>query len=88
MLANDYYEFLGVAHHEEKKERLTNDEVATNQQENDLNTAKMVDCLRESFDKVNKMFGLNIKVSVNKNANVMNDTDIDSTLASKGGYNG
>ena len=85
---NDYYEFLGVAHHEEKKERLTNDEVATNQQENDLNTAKMVDCLRESFDKVNKMFGLNIKVSVNKNANIMNDTNIESTLASKGGYNG
>ena len=48
----------------------------------------MVDCLRESFDKVNKMFGLNIKVSVNKNANVMNDTNIESTLASKGGYNG
>lgn len=62
---NLYYEFLGVNHHEEKKERLTNDEVANNSEESNLNAQKILKPLKSCIEKANKMFGWNIKVSLN-----------------------
>lgn len=73
---NLYYEFLGVNHHEEKKERLTNDEVAHNNEEANLNTQKILKPLKECIDKANKLFGWNIKVSLNTQDTGLYDTKI------------
>lgn len=79
---NLYMEFLGVNHHEEKKERLTNDEVIHNNEESNLNTQKILKPLRDSIDKANKMFGWNIKVSLNVNGTQLYPDNVNTLIAS------
>lgn len=73
---NLYYEFLGVNHHEEKKERLNTEEVMHNNEEANLNTQKILKPLKECIDKANKLFDWNIKVSLNTQDTGLYDTKI------------
>ena len=79
---NLYMEFLGVNHHEEKKERLTNDEVLHNNEESNLNTQKILKPLRDSINKANKLFGWNIKVSLNVQASELYKDNVNMLIAS------
>lgn len=79
---NLYMEFLGVNHHEEKKERLTNDEVLHNNEESNLNTQKILKPLRDSIKKANKMFGWDIKVSLNVQASELYKDNVNMLIAS------
>lgn len=79
---NLYMEFLGVNHHEEKKERLTNDEVLHNNEESNLNTQKILKPLRDSIKKANEMFGWNIKVSLNVQASELYKDNVNMLIAS------
>ena len=62
---NLYYEYLGVNHHEEKKERLTESEVKNNEEESSVNVNKILEPIQECIDKANKLFGWNIRVELN-----------------------
>lgn len=79
---NLYYEYLGVNHHEEKKERLTNDEVIHNNEEANLNTQKILKPLRDCINKANEMFGWNIKVSLNIENTHLSENKVNMLLAS------
>lgn len=63
--ANLFYEFLGVNHHEEKKERLTNDEVNFNTEMSNINSSKLVKPLTDSINAVNKVLSWNLDVEFN-----------------------
>lgn len=84
VIKNDYYEYLGVDHHEEKKERLTTEEVIRNTVENSLNVSKRLDCIKESVEKVNKMFGLNISVELNDSVSATESVETSTLISSKG----
>lgn len=62
---NLYYEFLGVKHHEAKKERLSTSEVEDNEEESNVNANKVLEPLQEQVNLANKLFGWNIKLSLN-----------------------
>lgn len=62
---NLYYEFLGVKHHETKKERLSEAEVQDNSEESNVNANKVFEPLLEKVQEANKLFGWNIKLSLN-----------------------
>ena len=81
---NDYYEYLGINHHEDKKERLTDNEVANNQEESNVNTMKIYGPLQDSIDKINKMFGLNIEIEINKDIVATETQNISQQISSKG----
>lgn len=67
----------------DKKERLTDNEVEANDSEIQLNAGYWLENMREGFDKVNKMYGLNIQVELkntyNTEANIEN-VDIRTAL--------
>ena len=81
---NDYYEYLGINHHEEKKERLTDNEVEHNEEENNINTMKIYGPLQDSIDKINKMFDLNIQIEINKDIMATETQNISQQISSKG----
>lgn len=81
---NLYYEYLGVNHHEEKKERLTDEEVANNQEEASVNSNKIIEPLKECIDKANKLFGWNIKVELNIENTGLYNQDVQQEITSKG----
>lgn len=81
---NLYMEYLGVNHHEEKKERLTNDEVYHNNEESNLNTQKILKPLRDSIAKANKLFNWNIEVSLNINNTELYKDNVSTFVTSKG----
>lgn len=81
---NMYYEYLGVNHHEEKKERLTSGEVENNQEESNVNSNKILAPLQECVDKANKQFGWNIKVSLNIDETGLYNQDVQQEITSKG----
>lgn len=62
---NLYYEFLGVKHHETKKERLSEAEVQDNSEESNVNANKVFEPLLEKVQEANKLFGWDIKLSLN-----------------------
>ena len=82
---NDYYEYLGINHHEDKKERLTDDEVERNNEESNINTAKIFEPLQNSIDKINKMFGLDIEIEINKDFRATEQQKTTQTISSLGG---
>ena len=53
----------------DKKERLTDNEVEANDSEIQLNAGYWLDNIREGIEKTNKMFGLNISVSLKNTIN-------------------
>lgn len=60
---SQFYTMLGINHTPyEKKERLLDNEVNSNNQLLNLTLKSMIDTLNRDFEKVNKKFGLNIKV--------------------------
>lgn len=81
---NMYYEYLGVNHHEEKKERLSTDEVSNNQEEATLNSNKILQPLRECIKKANEVFGWNIKVELDIEDTGLYQQDIRQEITSKG----
>lgn len=62
---NLFYEWAGVNHHEEKKERLTTDEVEQNSEQSDINSSKLINAMKSSLDKINKVLGWNMSVKFN-----------------------
>lgn len=81
---NMYYEYLGVNHHEEKKERLTDEEVANNQEEASVNSNKILQPLKECIDKANKIFGWNIQVELDIENTGLYNQDVRQEITSKG----
>ena len=81
---NIYYEYLGVNHHEEKKERLTDNEVESNKEEASLNANKIIKPLRECVTKINTMFDLNITVELDVEDTGEYDTETKTEINSKG----
>lgn len=81
---NMYYEYLGVNHHEEKKERLTDEEVLNNQEEASLNSNKILKPLKEQVDIANKLFGWNISVELDIENTGLYNQDVRQEISSKG----
>lgn len=81
---NMYYEYLGVNHHEEKKERLTDEEVLNNQEEASLNSNKILQPLKEQVDIANKLFGWNISVELDIENTGLYNQDVRQEISSKG----
>lgn len=79
---NLYYEYLGVNHHEDKKERLNGDEVAYNNEESNLNTQKILKPLQDCIKKANDMFGWDIKVSLNIKGTGLYDNNVNVMITS------
>lgn len=81
---NMYYEYLGVNHHEEKKERLTDEEVLNNQEEANVNSNKILQPLKEQIDIANKLFGWNISVELDIENTGLYNQDVRQEISSKG----
>ena len=81
---NMYYEYLGVNHHEEKKERLTDEEVLNNQEEASVNSNKILQPLKEQVDIANKLFGWNISVELDIENTGLYKQDVRQEISSKG----
>ena len=81
---NMYYEYLGVNHHEEKKERLTDEEVLNNQEEASVNSNKILQPLKEQVDIANKLFGWNISVELDIENTGLYNQDVRQEISSKG----
>lgn len=81
---NMYYEYLGVNHHEEKKERLTDEEVLNNQEEASVNSNKILQPLKEQIDIANKLFGWNISVELDIENTGLYNQDVRQEISSKG----
>ena len=81
---NMYYEYLGVNHHEEKKERLTDEEVLNNQEEASVNSNKILQPLKEQIDIANKLFGWNIDVELDIENTGLYNQDVRQEISSKG----
>lgn len=81
---NMYYEYLGVNHHEEKKERLTDEEVLNNQEEASVNSNKILQPLKEQVDIANKLFGWNISVELDIENTSLYNQDVRQEISSKG----
>lgn len=64
---NELREYLGISNLGviEKKEHLTNDEIASNNDITKLFEDSLLDTMQESFDRGNKLFGFNIKIELN-----------------------
>lgn len=62
-----FLSFIGITNvNYEKRERLTNDEVNANNQNTQAIAQVWLDSMKESMEKTNKMFGLNLSVELNK----------------------
>lgn len=81
---NMYYEYLGVNHHEEKKERLTNDEVSNNQEEASLNANKVLRPLQECVAKLNSVLGWNVSVELDIENTGLYQQEVQQEISSKG----
>ena len=81
---NMYYEYLGVNHHEEKKERLTDEEVLNNQEEANVNSNKILQPLKEQIDIANKLFGWNISVELDIENTGLYNQYVRQEISSKG----
>lgn len=82
---NAYYEYLGVNHHEEKKERLSTDEVENNQEEAVVNSNKIIEPLQDCVDRANKLFGWNIQVELNVSNTGLYETNVLQLSGTQGG---
>lgn len=64
MVLKSYLEEVGIKTAVEKRERLITDEVSTENQLLLVNLDDMVSCQQEGWDVANRLFGLNVKVSI------------------------
>lgn len=71
-ILESFFRDLGVRFYNPKKAQVTEDEVESNTQLLVVNTSEMLESRQEGFDLVNKMFGTNIKVSLNEKFDVRN----------------
>lgn len=62
----DFYKEIGVRMLSEKKERMLTDEVAAQEAETFIRSEVWAEALKTSLDKVNAMFGTNLKMEINK----------------------
>lgn len=63
---NEYYNFLGIVNHaSQKRERETSIEVAGHLGSTEMQRNTMYRSRKEAFDKINRMYGLDIKVRFN-----------------------
>ena len=76
-IENKFNTLIGIKNaNNEKKERMIVDEVNANNQDTRALCSVWLDCLQESFDKVNDMFDLNLSVKLREEAsddNVISD---------------
>ena len=68
----------------DKRERLTDNEVEANDSEIQLNANFWVQNIREGLDKANKLYGLNLSVSIKQLVNEGLEDDITSTTLQSG----
>ena len=61
----DFYREIGVRMLDNKKERMVTGEVAAGQAETFIRSEVWIEALKTSVEKVNKMFGTSIEVSIN-----------------------
>lgn len=78
---NLYYQYLGIKKHEDKKERLTDEEVLNNSEESAINSAKILQPLQEQVQKANELFGWNISVELNSE-NIFEEENTFKTILS------
>ena len=64
MVLKSYLEEVGIKTAVEKRERLITDEVSTENQLLLVNLDDMVSCQQEGWDVANRLFGMNVKVSI------------------------
>ncbi len=62
----DFYREIGVRMLDDKKERMLTAEVAAGSAENFIRSEVWAETLKESVSKVNKMFGLNLSITINQ----------------------
>ena len=79
-IENKFNTLIGIKNaNNEKKERMIVDEVNANNQDTRALCSVWLDCLQESFDKVNDMFDLNLSVKLREEAsddNVISDGSV------------
>ena len=75
VVKNEYLEFLGIDHNEEKRERKTTTEVLVENESNSINLMKRYLPRLEAIESINKMFNLNIEITIN-NDNMATETNI------------
>lgn len=83
-ILNEVYTFLGVNNaNQDKKERLVTDEVSANDEQVVMHAQMMLKARQEACEQINKMFGLNVSVSLRSEGlkEVMKLSEPSETLA-------
>lgn len=73
-ILESFFRDLGVRFYNPKKAQVTETEVESNTQLLVVNTSEMLECRQEGIEKVNGMFGTNIKVKLNEKFDINNYT--------------
>lgn len=67
-IMNEFLTEIGISNRNtDKRERLTTDEIAVNDNETAANVVLWLETMRRCIDKINTLFDLNISVTLNKN---------------------
>lgn len=63
---NDFYRIFGISSATEKRERIVQGEIQAMQEQIAINRAMWLNTRLEACERINKMFGLNVSVEVNR----------------------
>ena len=82
-LRNEYLQFLGIDHNEEKKERKTTAEVLVENEENSISLTKRLLPRLYAIKQINDIFGLDLKLKINNDISSTEDVNVQSSVDSK-----
>lgn len=81
---NDYYQYLGVDHREEKKERMITQEANMQQDETSINLVKRRSPRETAIKRINELWGYDIKLKTNKLITATSEQDTTTQVNSVG----